>query len=190
MPNRNAQRRNLSKFLSLVLRHRPEVLGLSLDPAGWVDVEALIQAAQAHGRRFTRDMLEEVVATSPKRRFEFSADGRRIRATYGHSIPVELGLEPVAPPARLFHGTVRPRLNAILHTGLLPQQRTHVHLSDDVATARRVGARHGRDVVVLAVDAARMAADGWRFYHPAPTIWLTERVPPDYLQLVDDDEQT
>nr|WP_290666376.1 RNA 2'-phosphotransferase [Ardenticatena sp.] len=179
----------MSTFLSLVLRHRPEVLGVRLDPAGWVEIEALVAAARARGRLLTRELVEDVVATSPKRRFELSADKRRIRATYGHSVPVNLGLTPAAPPDTLFHGTVRSRLPSILQQGLLPQARLYVHLSEDVATARQVGRRHGRDVVVLAVDAGRMADNGWQFYHPAPTIWLTNHVPPNDLQVVNDDEQ-
>ncbi|MEZ0065403.1 putative RNA 2'-phosphotransferase [Streptacidiphilus sp. MAP12-20] len=169
-----------SKFLSRVLRHDPESIGLRLDRAGWVDVKELLAAAAAHGRRMSRAQLDQVVAENDKRRFAFSEDGSRIRASQGHTVPVELGYEEAAPPPRLFHGTYPGALDAIRREGLRPMQRHAVHLSPDVATAERVGGRRGRPVV-LTVDAAAMAAAGFAFRVSANGVWLAERVPPEYL---------
>lgn len=171
----------VSKFLSLVLRHQPEAVGLTLDAGGWVDVDELMAACARKGRRFSRAELDHVVATNNKKRFAFSADGRRIRASQGHSVPVELGLEPADPPEVLFHGTAAATLPLILVEGLRPMSRQDVHLSADVETAVRVGSRHGRPVV-LAVDAAALAAEGHVFRISANGVWLTDRVPPERLQ--------
>jgi putative RNA 2'-phosphotransferase len=169
-----------SRFLSLVLRHDPARLGLSLDPAGWVDVRTLLGAMAARGRPLTRPQLEEIVAENDKRRFAFDDDGTRIRASQGHSVEVDLGYTEAEPPARLFHGTHPSALDAIRREGLLPMQRHDVHLSADTETATRVGARRGRPVV-LVVDTARMHADGHRFRISANGVWLAQAVPPEYL---------
>ncbi|HRG96056.1 MAG TPA: RNA 2'-phosphotransferase [Polyangiaceae bacterium] len=169
-----------SKFLSYVLRHRPEELGLTLDPQGWVDVALLLERCRERGRPITRAHLDEVVRENPKRRFALSDDGARIRASQGHSVEVELAYAPASPPATLFHGTPRTALAAIRAAGLSKMARHHVHLSADTATARAVGGRRG-EPVVLTVDAARMHADGHVFTVSANGVWLTERVPPEYL---------
>ncbi|TFV90216.1 RNA 2'-phosphotransferase [Blastococcus sp. CT_GayMR20] len=165
----------MSKRLSYVLRHQPGSVGLVLDDAGWVDVDALLTALQ-----LTRGELEHVVATNDKQRFAFDDTGTRIRASQGHSRPVELGYRPERPPDVLFHGTVDRFLPAILAQGLVPGRRHAVHLSPDAATARSVGGRRGR-AVVLRVDAAGMAAAGHTFTRSANGVWLTETVPPAYL---------
>ena len=172
-----------SKFLSLVLRHQPEKVGIVLDEGGWVDVDELLAACAAHGRWLSRADLDHVVATNNKRRFAYSADGRRIRASQGHSVPVELGLPPTTPPDVLYHGTAAAALPAIRRDGLRPMSRQDVHLSADVETAVRVGSRHGRPVV-LAVDAAGLAAEGHEFRLSANGVWLTDRVPPERLREV------
>jgi putative RNA 2'-phosphotransferase len=173
----------LSKFLSRVLRHRPDAIGITLDAAGWTDVEALLERARAHGQPLlTREVLEQLVATSPKRRFALSEDGRRIRASQGHSVEVELGYAPAEPPEWLYHGTVDANLAAIRADGLRKMRRHHVHLSADEATARTVGGRRGKPVV-LRVAAGRMHRDGFAFYRSANGVWLAERVPPDYVQV-------
>jgi putative RNA 2'-phosphotransferase len=169
-----------SKRLSYVLRHRPDSVGLTLDEAGWVDVDALLAALAAHGLALTRAELDHVVATNDKRRFALDEHGMRIRASQGHSVAVELGYEPATPPAELFHGTVERFLAAILTEGLRPGNRHAVHLSPDVDTARTVGARRGRPVV-LRVDAAAMAADGFTFARSANGVWLVAAVPPRHL---------
>jgi putative RNA 2'-phosphotransferase len=134
----------VSKFLSLVLRHAPERIGLSLDPAGWVEVDALLQRANANGVALNRQMLNQVVVSSDRQRFVLSDDGERIRANQGHSVQVDLELPPQVPPSRLFHGTASRFLESIRSEGLQPMERQHVHLSPDESTARNVGRRHGR----------------------------------------------
>jgi len=169
-----------SKFLSLVLRHDPGRLGLTLDQAGWVDVAVLLGALAARGRPLTRAQLDRVVAENDKQRFAYDADGARIRASQGHTVQVDLGYQDAEPPALLFHGTHPAALAAIWREGLRPMQRHAVHLSADADTATRVGARRGRPVV-LTVDAARMSADGHRFRVSANGVWLTDAVAPQYL---------
>ena len=170
----------LSKFLSRVLRHDPASIGLTLDAQGWADVDALLSGAKRAGVPLTPELLQRVVAENDKQRFSLSADGRRIRANQGHSIPVDLGLAPRRPPAHLYHGTADRFVDSIRRDGLRPQRRNHVHLSPDAATATRVGARHGRPVV-LVIEAERLHADGHVFYLAENGVWLTDRVPPEYI---------
>ncbi|MEU3085616.1 RNA 2'-phosphotransferase [Streptomyces massasporeus] len=169
----------VSKYLSKHLRHQPERIGLTLDEAGWVEIDTLIAAATAHGFRFTRDELEQVVATNDKRRF--AVEGTRIRASQGHSVEVDLGLAPAVPPTHLYHGTVARSLDAIRAEGLRPMNRHAVHLSPDRETATRVGARRGRPVV-LTVDADAMHHDGHVFHVSPNGVWLTQAVPARYLR--------
>lgn len=170
-----------SKFLSRVLRHAPESVGLRLDEAGWTEVDALLEAARRAGVPLDRPTLERVVAENDKRRFALSADGTRIRASQGHSVPVELGLAPAAPPDVLFHGTADRNLASIRAHGLRPGRRTHVHLSSDEATAVAVGRRHGRPVVQR-VLAGRMHAAGHAFYRSDNGVWLTDAVPAHHIE--------
>jgi len=175
----------LSKRLSYILRHHPESVGLVLDGEGWVDVDRILDALKRGGRALTRGELEEVVRKNDKKRFSFSEDGRRIRANQGHSVGVDLGLEPVEPPDLLYHGTVGGFLDSIRREGLKKRSRQHVHLSPDVETALKVGGRRGRPVV-LVVEARRMHTGGHRFYISANGVWLTDAVPPEYLRFPDD----
>jgi len=170
----------VSKFLSLVLRHEPARIGITLDSAGWTDVDALLAASAAHGVAFTRDELAQVVATSDKQRFALSPDGARIRANQGHSVEVELELAPATPPAVLYHGTVDRFLDSIRAQGLVKGERHHVHLSADLATAQKVGGRRGKPVV-LVVRAADMVAAGHAFYVSHNGVWLTDAVPATFL---------
>lgn len=172
--------KRISKFLSFVLRHRPDTIGLTLDEAGWVDVDELIRRAADSGRGISRDQLDAVVRTNDKQRFAFSEDGLRIRASQGHSVDVALGYAPEAPPERLYHGTVARFLDAIRREGLQKCARTHVHLSGRPETAIDVGGRRGKPVVLI-VQAAAMAADGHLFYLTPNRVWLTEEVPPRYI---------
>lgn len=174
--------RRLSRFLSYILRHRPDEIGLELDAAGWASVDELLARAAAHGRAISREELEAVVASNDKQRFRLSDDGRRIRASQGHSIPIELGLAPREPPETLYHGTATRFLRSILASGLRSAGRHHVHLSSDHETARRVGARHGTPVI-LVIDATAMWRDGHRFFRSDNGVWLTDHVPPDYLSV-------
>lgn len=170
-----------SKFLSLILRHQPEVIGMQLDDEGWLDIDQLILNANKHGRSLTLELLHEVVAQNDKKRFALSDDGLRIRASQGHSIDgIELNLQPVVPPSLLYHGTVANFLSSIRAQGLLKRTRNHVHLSADTETARRVGARRGKPII-LCIDAGRMHTDGYQFFVSANQVWLTETVPPGYI---------
>lgn len=182
---RERERTRLSKFLSLVLRHRPEVVGVELDAQGWVAIADLLPGCAEQGKVISAAMLAEIVATSPKQRFAISADGTMIRASQGHSVGVELGYEPVAPPARLFHGTVAQSLAAIRATGIGKMRRHHVHLSAERDTAATVGQRRG-SAIILVVRAGEMAAAGHEFLLSANGVWLTEHVPAVYIDFPDD----
>jgi putative RNA 2'-phosphotransferase len=175
----------VSKRLSYVLRHHPASVGITLDAAGWVDVDVLLAALAAHGLRLTRAELDAVVADNDKQRFALDSTGTRIRASQGHSLVVDLGYRPATPPDELFHGTVDRFLPAILAEGLRPVRRHAVHLSSDAATARTVGRRRG-PAVVLRVDAARLLADGAQFTRSANGVWLVDAVPPGHLTVLDD----
>lgn len=172
----------LSKRLAYVLRHDPGSVGVTLDRSGWADVDALLAALARTGPAVTRADLERMVAGSDKQRF--ALEGGRIRAQQGHSVPVDLGLPPVEPPDVLFHGTVGRFLPAILAEGLRPQGRSHVHLSLDVTTARAVGARRGRPVV-LSVAAGDLWRSGKSFYRSGNGVWLVDAVPPEALVVLE-----
>jgi putative RNA 2'-phosphotransferase len=170
----------LSKFLSLVLRHDPAVIGVSLDSAGWIDIDELAAAFRRRGHDITTEAIERVVIGNDKRRFTLDEVTRRIRANQGHSIPVDLGLSPRRPPAILFHGTARRKVDQILSQGLHRAARHAVHLSPDVVTAAQVGARRGPHAV-LRVDAEAMYAAGHEFQLSDNGVWLVAAVPAAYL---------
>jgi putative RNA 2'-phosphotransferase len=176
----------LSKWMSLVLRHDPAKFGVELDEAGWTRVDELLAAAARAGLPLDDATLRRVVAENDKQRFALSEDGAMIRASQGHSVEVELGLEPGDPPPVLFHGTATRFLDSIRREGLVPGSRRHVHLSANAGTATTVGARHGRPAV-LRVDAARMHAEGQRFFLSANGVWLTDAVSAEYLGFPEDD---
>jgi putative RNA 2'-phosphotransferase len=171
----------VSKYLSKHLRHQPERLGLTLAPGGWVAVDSLLEACAEHRFSLTRAELEEVVAKNDKQRFSFDPSGLLLRANQGHSALVDLQLEPATAPDVLYHGTAEKSAAQILSEGLRKMARHHVHLSADVATALKVGARHGK-AVVLIVDAASMAGEGHTFYRSANGVWLVDSVPPRFLR--------
>jgi putative RNA 2'-phosphotransferase len=177
----------LSKYLSRHLRHQPEALGLTLEPGGWVAVDALLAAMKRHDVTISRAELEEIVARNNKQRFAFDATGARIRASQGHSVLVDLQLTPLSPPETLYHGTSKATVAVILRDGLRKMRRQHVHLTDDIATAVNVGRRHG-EPVVFRVEAAAMAGDGYQFYRSENGVWLTASVPPRYLRPLTPDE--
>jgi putative RNA 2'-phosphotransferase len=178
------QRTRVSKFLSKHLRHDPAGIGLTLTADGWASVDALLDGCRQAGVGLTRDDLFEIVSGSDKQRFALDETGERIRANQGHSVEVDLRLDPAEPPAVLYHGTGSGSVEAILQDGLRKMRRHHVHLSPDVETATRVGARHGRPAI-LTVDAAAMRRAGHVFYVSANGVWLTDDVPPAYLQLAE-----
>jgi putative RNA 2'-phosphotransferase len=169
-----------SKFLSLVLRHKPEEIGLVLDQNGWASIDELIDLASASGTKLSRPQIESIVANSDKQRFAISPDGMKIRANQGHSVDIALGLAPQTPPEQLYHGTATRFLESIRASGLHSASRQHVHLSSDLATAEKVGSRHGKPVV-LTVESGRMARDGHLFYVSENGVWLTDAVPACYL---------
>jgi putative RNA 2'-phosphotransferase len=175
------QLKHISKFLSLVLRHQPEEIGIQLNENGWVSVGELIERMNAKGIKVDFDTIENVVATNDKKRFAFNEDKTLIRASQGHSIEVELNLVAVAPPDILYHGTTVNYLDSILVTGLKKQNRQHVHLSATVDTAKAVGSRHGRPVI-LTIDARAMHEAGFQFYLSANKVWLTDSVPVQYIK--------
>jgi putative RNA 2'-phosphotransferase len=176
-----SQHVKISKFLSYVLRHRPEAIGITLDDNGWVEVDRLLEAMKAAGKHVNRKVLDEVVRTNDKQRFAFSDDGTKIRASQGHSIQVDLDLTPVTPPDVLYHGTATRFLDSILSAGLQSRNRQYVHLSPDEQTALRVGQRHGKPAI-LRIDARAMHVDGHTFFFSANGVWLTARVPSKYLK--------
>jgi putative RNA 2'-phosphotransferase len=170
----------ISRFLSYLLRHRPEAEGLSMDDQGWVAVQELLSTRGARQRGITHVLLIHVVAHNDKQRFEFDEDGQRIRARQGHSRTVSLDWTAVAPPDYLYHGTSSRVVAAIREEGLHKQDRHHVHLSPDAATAEEVGARHGQPVV-LVIHAQAMHRAGYTFFISGNGIWLTEGVPPEFI---------
>lgn len=171
---------NLGRFISMVLRHKPESIGITLDEHGWADVEALIKAMNAHGKYINKVMLEKIVAENDKKRYSFDENHSKIRANQGHSIAVNLELEKKIPPEILYHGTATHFLESIQKSGLLKMGRQYVHLSKDVQAATKVGKRHGK-VIVLKVDTKKMIQDGYDFYLSKNGVWLCDTVPPQYL---------
>jgi putative RNA 2'-phosphotransferase len=175
-----ARQGDISRFLSRVLRHEPESIGLSLDAQGWARVDELVERACAHGTHLTRDLVLRVAGTSDKQRFACDSVGR-IRANHGHTVSIDLGIEPSEPPPILFHGTAVTSVAAIKAEGLVPGRRQYVHLSADAVTATSVGRRRGLPVV-LRVAAGRMWTAGSKFVCSASGVWLTTSVPAEFIQ--------
>lgn len=172
----------LSKLISYILRHKPDSIGLNLDSEGWAIIDDLINKCNASGNSLDKNILIELVKDNDKKRFSISADGHRIRANQGHSIPVNLSLTEQEPPSILYHGTSNRYLSSILKSGLKPQSRHHVHLSTNEITALRVGQRHG-EPALLKIESYYMYSEGFKFFITTNSIWLTDHVPPEYLSL-------
>jgi putative RNA 2'-phosphotransferase len=170
----------VSKFLSLILRHQPGKIGLTLDENGWADTQELIQKANASNLRLTLNRLKSIVEHNDKKRFSFSADFTKIRASQGHSLSLDLQLQEVTPPAELYHGTTTRNIESIKKQGLLKGRRHHVHLSADRETARKVGMRYGKPVI-LTVNSRQMHQEGNKFFLSENGVWLTDFVLPKYL---------
>lgn len=170
-----------SRFLSLVLRHKPEAVDITLDEYGWADVEALLQRISKR-HPLTMEQLEEIVRTDDKQRYSFNDDKTKIRANQGHSIPVDVELAECEPPELLYHGTGKKYFDGIVESGLVPKSRLYVHLSKDIDTAKSVGVRHGTPVI-FTVMSGRMFKDGYLFYCSRNGVWLTKHVPPKYLKV-------
>jgi len=176
----NKTDKNISKFLSLILRHRPQVVGIELGKNGWVKTEDLLKAIHKSGRNISMDDIRRVVVTNDKQRFAFSEGESLIRANQGHSVKIELNYEAVMPPAILYHGTAEKFMNGILREGLRKMRRHHVHLSASIETASKVGVRHGK-LVLLQIDAEAMHQSGMVFYCSENGVWLTDHVPAEYI---------
>ena len=171
---------DISKYMSLILRHKPQAIGIALDEHGWANVNELIVGI-SKTYEFDMEMLEEIVRTDNKQRYSFNEDKTLIRANQGHSIPVDVELEEKTPPDILWHGTGEKYVASIDAQGLIPKSRLYVHLSSDRETAKKVGSRHGRPVI-YEIDCRQMAADGYRFFESANHVWLTKEVPVRYLR--------
>lgn len=170
----------LSVFISLVLRHKPDAAGISLDEHGWANVNELLDGINDTGRKIDMDILEEIVRTDSKQRYSFNEDKTLIRANQGHSIPVDVELDEQKPPQILYHGTAERFLDAIMAEGLKPMSRLYVHLSKEKETAIKVGKRHGKPVV-LRINSEEMYRDGIRFYLSQNGVWLTKYVDKKYI---------
>lgn len=172
---------DISRYISLILRHKPEVIGITLDKHGWADVEQLIQGVSKRNKSFNMDMLEEIVRIDNKGRYSFNEDKKLIRANQGHTINVDVELEEKTPPDALWHGTGEKYVSSIDIIGLIPKQRLYVHLSKDIDTATAVGSRHGKPVIYKVLS-GQMVADGYVFYISKNGVWLTKEVPVKYLE--------
>jgi putative RNA 2'-phosphotransferase len=176
------QQTHISKFLSLVLRHKPETIGIQLDQNGWIDVDELISKSNKYGIQFDRETLNHIVETNSKKRFAFNDKLDKIRASQGHSLEIELGYKIQKPPEILFHGTSEKSVQSILDKGLEKRNRQHVHLSSDTETAIKVGQRHGKPIV-FEILAEKMYNDKFEFYISENGVWLTDNVPAKYLKI-------
>jgi len=176
------QLKHISKLMSLVLRHQPAEIGLQLDEHGWASVQELVEKMKVKGITINIETIETIVATNDKKRFAFNADKTMIRASQGHSIEVELNLPETTPPDVLYHGTTGKFLESILANGLQKQNRRHVHLSAAIETAIAVGSRHGKPLI-LTIHAKVMYEAGFKFYLSENNVWLTDKVPKEYMQL-------
>lgn len=178
----NSQLVKISKYLSRHLRHTPEHIGIQLGSGGWVPVSELLNACQKHNFPIQLNQLQEVVEQNDKQRFSFDCTRTMIRANQGHSIEIDLQLEPVIPPDTLYHGTTTSAVESILKEGIRKMSRHHVHLSTGIETARRVGARHGIPAVLI-VNTAGMHRDSYKFYCSNNGVWLVDFVPQEYLAI-------
>ena len=174
--------KSTSKFISLILRHKPEAIGITLDEHGWADVDELIEGI-SRTQSIDREMLDEIVATDEKQRYSYNEDKTLIRANQGHSIPVDVEFERKAPPEILYHGTGEKYVSSIEKEGLIPKSRLYVHLSKDEDTAKKVGSRHGKPVIYI-VKSGQMSRDGIPFFLSANGIWLVKEVPVKYLESI------
>lgn len=175
------QKQKISKFMSLVLRHKPQEIGLQLDENGWTSVSDFLEKMNTKENNLDFESLEEIVATNDKKRFAFNDDKTKIRASQGHSVTIDLALQEIVPPEILFHGTVEKFISEIKSKGLLKMSRQHVHLSKDEETAIKVGSRRGNPIILI-VDCVKMHQDGFKFYQSENGVWLTDEVPANYIK--------
>lgn len=178
---KNKNEKELSKFISLILRHKPEAIGISLDEHGWADVDELIKGINRAGSHIDMDLLEKIVADDEKQRYSFNDDKTSIRANQGHSIAVDVELAEKMPPDILYHGTGEKYVASIEKEGLIPKSRLYVHLSSDYDTAVKVGSRHGKPVIYQ-IDAKQMYEEGYAFFVSVNGVWLVKKVPSNFLK--------
>lgn len=174
---------NLSRYMSLILRHKPEIIEITLDEHGWANVNELIKGIAKNNAGFNMDILEQIVRTDSKQRYSFNDDKSLIRANQGHSVNVDVELKEKEPPEYLYHGTGEKYVKSINQDGLIPKSRLYVHLSKDIKTAENVGKRHGKEVVYR-INSGQMYRDGYKFYLSENGVWLTKEVPVKYLEMV------
>lgn len=175
------QKTQIGKYIAFILRHKPQVIGITLDPHGWAKVDELIEGIVSKYPNFNKNLLEDIVASDNKQRYSFNEDHTMIRANQGHSIPVDVELKEVVPPDILWHGTGEKYVASIDAIGLIPKTRLYVHLSLDTETAQKVGSRHGK-CVIYKINARKMYEDGYHFYLSVNHVYLTKEVPVQYLQ--------
>ncbi|MCQ2468849.1 MAG: RNA 2'-phosphotransferase [Ruminococcus sp.] len=174
--------KNMSKFISLILRHKPETIGIQLDEHGWAEVDSLIEGINRNGgQKISMAVLEEIVRTDEKQRYSFNEDKTLIRANQGHSVQVDVELEEKNPPEFLYHGTGEKYVDSILKEGLKPKSRLYVHLSADTETAHKVGIRHGKPHI-FRIRSGEMSRNGIKFFISANGVWLTKAVPVEYIE--------
>jgi len=178
------QKMKVSKLLSFALRHNPDSIGIAMDDNGWVEVSNLLECLERDGKTISREELEEVAETNSKKRFAFSDDGTKIRASQGHSVKIDLNLDSEFPPLILYHGTAYTSIPSIIEKGLIKGNRIHVHLSSDIETALNVGSRKGNPVI-LSVRAQNMHNDGYKFFKSANGVWLVDNVPTRYMKILE-----
>jgi putative RNA 2'-phosphotransferase len=174
------QKKKIGRKLSLVLRHNPQTIGIQLDNQGWTDVTLLLEKFGKKFGRLNLAQLQEIVEINPKKRYAFSEDGKRIRASQGHSVEVELGYELQSPPEFLYHGTATKNLDSIKKDGLQKRNRHHVHLSPDEETALNVGRRHGKPII-LPIKSGEMHKAGTSFFRSENGVWLTDSIPSEFI---------
>jgi len=179
---KNDLKRN-SKFLSFILRHNPQEIGLELDENGWAVIEELIERSALHGKVLSKELIEKIVITNDKQRFSICERGLKIRANQGHSISVNLDLKNSVPPVALYHGTSEKNLGLIMSQGLQKMQRHHVHLTESKVTAISVGERYGKPVL-LSIDTKRMYEDKVKFFKSDNNVWLVDHIPPEYIEII------
>lgn len=172
----------ISKYLSYILRHKPETINLKLDKEGWGDIQYIIDNSEM---KLSYDMIKEIVDTNDKKRFSISEDGKKIRANQGHTTKdVDIHFKKSIPPIILYHGTKEEFLSSILKKGLLPMERQYVHLSSDIETAKKVGDRRKGKTIILSIDVKQMLADGIEFYLSENNVWLVKEVNKKYIDII------
>lgn len=176
--------KRISKRMSYVLRHRPDVFDLTMDEQGWVLTSDLLKGFEDSNSLLTLEELQEIVEFNPKKRFELNDDGLQIRARQGHSVDVDLGYLPAIPPDVLYHGTPARNQEIIEVGGLLKMKRHHVHLSPDIQTATTLGTRGSKHCVIFEIQASEMSDAGYVFYQTLNEVWLVDAVPPEFLMIL------